>query len=435
MHTSKQKKIAMFRFGVISELVGRKNMERGERERLLRDITEKNWDIPYSDRTSISRGTVLLWYRKYIQSGRDITSLMPVSRSDRGRSRKIDKETELALVCLKKENPKWSVPVMLEYAKEKGIVPYSFNMSLPAIYRILNRHLSNEEYRGKDRRRFEAQLPNDIWQSDCMHGPLVEVNGKKRKTFLFALIDDHSRLIPHAEFYLKENTVCFMDCLKQAFAKRGLPAKLYTDNGSCFRSARLEYTTARLGVALIHARPYTPESKGKIERWFRTVRDQFLSRNSQLLTLDKLNERLQQWIDREYHERAHSSTSRKPIKRYTDNIELIRSAPKDLDDHFRIRCQRRVNRDRSVRFRNNIFLAPVGLTGKKIDLVYYEGTPEEIEVFWNERSYGKLEIMNPHLNSEVLREGNSIKSHSEDIPVTVSVYEGGSLFRGGDSDE
>ncbi len=116
-------------------------------------------------------------------------------------------------------------------------------------------------------RRFEAELPHDLWQADCLHGPMVVVEGRLRKACGFVFIDDHSRLIPHGGFSLKENIQSFNDTLRKALNKRGLPRKLYVDNGPYFRSHQLDYCCASLGIALIHCTAYRPEGKGKIERF------------------------------------------------------------------------------------------------------------------------------------------------------------------------
>ena len=122
------------------------------------------------------------------------------------------------------------------------------------------------------RRRFEAEAPLDLVQADVMHGPKIQ----NRKSYLIALIDDHSRLILRAEFRRGETEEDFISVLKQALRRRGLPRRIYVDNGSAFRSLRLSYALASLGVNLLHTTPYQPEGKGKCERWFRTVRENFL---------------------------------------------------------------------------------------------------------------------------------------------------------------
>ncbi len=179
-----------------------------------------------------------------------------------------------------------SLPVVLKAARSKNIIGHDFKCANATIYRLFRqRGLMNREEQLEDRRKFEAELPNDIWQSDCMHGPMVDVEGRQRKSYLFAFIDDMSRLICHAEFYLNERIDAYTDALRKALRKRGLPRKLYVDNGPAFRSHHLSHATASLGVVLIHSKPYQPQGRGKIERFLRTVRAQFLSTASEGMTL------------------------------------------------------------------------------------------------------------------------------------------------------
>ena len=150
-------------------------------------------------------------------------------------------------------------------------------------------------------RKFEVQMSNDLWQSDCMHGPEVFHEGKSRKTYLFAFLDDHSRLIPHGQFYLAENLENYLDCFWTALRKRGVPRKLYVDNGPSFRSHRLQIGCASLQIGLSYARPYRPQGKGKIERFFRTVRGQFLVDLPRELSLEEFNSTFCDYIDNTYH--------------------------------------------------------------------------------------------------------------------------------------
>ena len=244
MDQEQAERIALFRFGVISPLIDR-HLSRGERERLITEIVAGIWQIPGSSRTSIGRSTVEKWLTRYLRSGANIESLKPSKRSDRGSSRSIDSEIEAALVALKQEFRDYSLQALLATARRRGIIDSHFTASKQSIYRMFARHGLNESVCPPvDRRKFEAELPNELWQSDCMHGPKVLVDGVMRKSYLFAIIDDHSRLIPHAQFYLRENIACYRDCLIQALEKRGLPRKLYVDNGAVFRSHQLRYACA-----------------------------------------------------------------------------------------------------------------------------------------------------------------------------------------------
>lgn len=433
-----KQRIALFRFGVIAELVGRRDLRRGERERKIRELAGREWEIPGSGRTRVSRSVIREWLRRYEASGRKMESLFPKDRCDSGLSRSIDSETELILVNLKRELGEVSLPVILKVARQRKLLPADFRASPQSVYRVFERHgLNRKEHSPVDRRRFEVEYPNELWQSDCMHGPKVLVDGKLRKSYLFAAIDDHSRLIAHAQFYLRENLDSYRDCLIQALEKRGLPRKLYVDNGPAFRSEKLRYACACLGIALVYATPYTPAGKGKIERLWRTVRMQLLPLLPPVFTLQQLNKRLWQWIDTEYHVRPHGTTGQPPLKRYLAHIELIRPAPKNLRDTFRTSVIRKVDKDRSVSLNGKLYEAPVGLIGKSVRLLYHEEDPQRIEVICEEISHGFLVALNPQINSRVRR--NSGKEtelvpepHEASEPPDRSDerYRGGRLFEG-----
>jgi putative transposase len=432
----KKEKIAVFRFGVISRLVALKKTERGQKKTLIRDITSRQWDIPFSGRSYISRSTVLQWLKKYEDSGRDLKSLYPTARSDRGRTRSMDEETERALVNLKREHKGLSLPMILKMAHAEKILPPDFTASPQTIYRLFHKHGLHDEEVREDMRQFESELPNDLWQSDCMHGPEVIVDGKARKTFLFAFIDDHSRLIPHAEFYTRENLDSFTDCLQKAFQRRGLPRKLYVDNGPTFRAHHLQHITASLGIALLHCTPYRPEGKGKIERWFLTVRMRFLPLLPPDITLSQMNERFHDWKEKDYHLSKHSVTRQQPLQRYLKHLHLVRAAPKNLTDYFRKRVIRTVDKDRTLSLCGKVYEAPGQLIGKRVTLLYHEEEPEKIEVFFKDKSFGFIVPLNAHINCRIKRKQHVIEiAPSEDNPTDRTTYEGGKLFDRSEDDD
>jgi len=403
MEELKKQKIGLFRFRVIAPLIGLCREERGKKEQVLQEISEREWEIPYTGRSYIGRSTVLDWLRMYRESGEKLESLYPRERVDRGRCRSMDEETQSMLINLKRELVGASVPTLLRVARERGLLPADFRASRQSVYRLLKQSGVVDELPRKDRRRFEAELPNDLWQSDCMHGPKVEVDGKLRKSFLFAFIDDHSRLIPHAAFYLKENLESFLDCFRKALEKRGLCRKLYVDNGPSYRAHQLAHVCACLGIALIHCTPYEAAGKGKIERWIKTVRMQFLATLPDTLTLQELNERLWKWIDKDYHLRVHGSTKQKPLDRFLEHIQLIRPAPKNLFDYFRTKTTRKVYKDRSVSLLGKVYEAPVALIDRRVTLLYHADDPGRIEILYNGSSYGFLVPLNPHVNIRLKR--------------------------------
>jgi transposase InsO family protein len=406
MDQEKKEKVAVFRFGVIFPLVECNTRDHwGEKASILRDLVAKEWDIPYSDRNYISKATILGWLHRYQTGGRKIEALYPADRGDKGRRRKIDGETIDALMKLRSDLPKVSTPRLVEIAESKGLFPEGSEVSMATIYRLMKNHKREAGKKQEDMRKFEVQMTNDLWQSDCMHGPQVLVDGKLRKTYLFALIDDHSRLIPHGQFYLAENLDNYLDCLWTALRKRGLPRKLYVDNGPSFRAHRLQLGCASLEIGLSFARPYRPQGKGKIERFFRTVRSQFLAELPKELSLKDLNNHFETYLE-QYHNRKHGTTGQAPIRRYLECTSLLRSAPGDLPKHFRKREVRKVNNDRTVKLDGQMFEAPAGLVGTQITLRFENY--DNIEVYVDDVSKGYLKPLNQEVNSRIGRNSQDI---------------------------
>ena len=423
MTERKNEEIAAFRFGVIHEFVRGANLSAEEKRRLLLEKCERKWIIPYSNRTRISENTIYRWIRRYRQSGGKIQSLYPQKRNDRGKTRKLDEETILAILRARKNRPHTPVPMLLADLKRQLLVPP--RIGLTTVYRLLHQNgLMQKAGVPEDRRKYEAEQPNDIWQSDVMHGPMVMVNQRQRKTYLIAFLDDHSRLIPFAGFYLSENLASFMDAFEKALATRGLPRKLYVDNGAAYRSRKLEFTCASLSIALIHARPYKPQGKGKIERFFKNVRTACLP-EADTSSLERLNRSFRQWLDF-YHQSKHGATGMTPFHRFTRNLACIRKAPQNLKDHFRKAVYRTVAKDRTITLDGKLFEAPVLLIGKRVLLLYHEQEPQKIEVFWEQTSHGFLVPVDLHVNCRVKRDRNK---NTELESSTDPAYRGGGLWK------
>jgi transposase InsO family protein len=431
MDEERKKQTAVFRFGVISDFVGGAQLERGERERLLREKCARKWQIPFSHKTRLGRSTIQGWVKAYQDSNGKLESLYPDDRSDQGESRAIDAETALALTNLRKANPKATLDWLIQEMDRRLLVPPGVHLAHTTVWRFLDRHglLKPSMPQPEDRRKFEAELPNDIWQSDSMHGPTVELEGKNRKSYLFAFLDDHSRLVPHGEFYSSESIESYLDCFKQALLKRGLPRKLYVDNGAAFRSQHLEHTTASLGIALVHSRPYKPQGRGKIERLFRTVREQFLP-DFKGGSLNELNLAFELWLQDVYHPRKHSSTGQSPFERFTAQMQCMRAAPENLLDHFRKSARRKVAKDRTISLNGKLYEAPVALIGKQVVLLYHPNGSQqnEVEVFFNQQSYGTLIPVDLHVNCRVKRD--KYLNVQIEAPEDPPKYQGGRLWSG-----
>ncbi len=423
MDEQQKKDVAVFRYGVIHDFVNGIELEHGKKEDLIQEKCARKWNIPFSQKTSISKGTILRWIRIYKASGCKLESLHPKGRSDNGRPRAMDEETRQSLKQLKKEMPDETVPFILKTMTKRGIPPPK--SSLATIYRFFHQqNLMRKPDMKKDRRKFEAEHPNDIWQSDVMHGPRLEINGKRRKTYLIAFIDDHSRLITYGCFYPSESTKSFMQALENALLRRGLPRKLYVDNGSAYRSKQLMHTAASLGIALIHARPYSPQGKGKIERFFKSVRSSFLPGVTGV-TIEEINHEFENWLAHEYNERKHSATGQKPLDRFSDGLECIRSTPDDLRDHFRKIVRRKVNKDRTIILDKRLYEGPVELIGKQVELLFHDDEYDRVELRYRQQSYGILRAVDLHVNCRVKRDKNNDPVISSDgtAPETGQIWE------------
>lgn len=414
MDEEKKKQVAIFRFGVISDFVSPARLDWGERARLLKQKCTRQWQIPFSTRTRLSAATIRSWIRAYERGGQRLEAIYPRSRSDRGAGRVLDPETTLALIGLRREMPHATVRSLIRTAQQRAVVDAAQHLAESTVWRLLTREglMERGEQAAVDRRRFEASLPNDIWQSDVMHGPSVGVEGKNRKSYLIAFIDDMSRLICHAQFYLSENLDCYLHALRQALLTRGLPRKLYVDNGPAFRSFHLQQIAASLGIALVHSKPYQPQGRGKVERFFRTVRSDFLPAVG-AETLNDLNAALDRWVRELYHNRQHRSTGQTPLQRYAAHCECVRAAPKDLQDHFRKQARRRVAKDRTVALAGRLYEAPIALIGKQITLLYHAHDPARIEARHEGKSYGMLRAVDVNVNCHVQREKDTLKIHTE----------------------
>ncbi len=419
--------VAVFRFGVISDFVTGAQMSRAEKRRLMRDKCARKWQIPFSEKTSLSIGTINRWCRLYKHSNGDLKSLQPKDRCDQGKSRAMDEDTCLSLIELKLETPALTVPLLIEQINRLNRVSPGIVLNNSTVYRFLHQqnlvHLPVK--RPVDRRKFEAELPNDLWQSDVMHGPRINVAGSMRKSYLIAVIDDHSRLITHGQFYLSEALASYLDAFEEALAQRGLPRKLYVDNGAAFRSRHLEYICASLAIALIHSKPYKPQGRGKIERFFKTVRGQFLP-GFKGQSLNELNEAFDGWLSNIYHQRKHSITKQSPIERFAANLHCLRQAPDNLHDYFRKLALRKVNKDRTITLNGHLYEGPVPLIGKRVELLYHPSQPDQVQVKYQNKSFGMLAPVNLNVNCRIKRDkNNNPQIHSN---TDAGQYGGGKLW-------
>ena len=367
--------VALFRLSVLGPLVSRERLDRGELQQIIRELALREYAIPGSRRRLVGEKTIEAWYYAWRKKG--IDGLAPKPRADAGAS-KIPPELQSALLAAKRDNPRRSIRQLRQLMESAGQAAQGA-LSRSAIHRLLQQHglsrMPGSATLPEERRSFVAEQAGSIWYGDVMHGPAVSVAGRRRKVYLVSLIDDASRLVAHSAFCLGETALDIEGVLKQAVLKRGLPRKLVVDNGSAYRAHTLQGICARLGIHLIYCRPYAPEGKGKLERWHRTFRDQFLSEldEGRVDGLDDLNARLWAWVEQVYHRTPHGGLDgQTPLARYQRDLPKIRALGQraaQLDAIFHHRISRFVRKDGTVSYQGNRFEVPYELAGKTIRLV------------------------------------------------------------------
>jgi putative transposase len=366
---------ALFRLSVLGPLVSREHLARGELQQLIRELSAREYAIPGTRRRHLGEKTIQAWYYAWRREGLD--ALTPKPRADRGSS-KISPPIQEAILAAKRANPRRSVRQIVRLLEAAGTVPGQ-SLSRSAVHRLLLQHgcsqLAASGHLPEEKRSFAAEFAGSIWYGDVMHGPRVPHKAQLRKTYLVSLIDDASRLVAHSAFCLGETALDIEGVLKQALLRRGVPIKLIVDNGAAYRASTLQGICARLGIQLIFCRPYAPEGKGKLERWHRTLRDQFLSELDErhISSLDDLNARLWAWLEQVYHRSEHAGLGgMTPLARYQRDLPRIRAlGPKaaQLDSLFHHRVPRFVRKDGTVSYLGRRFELPYELSGKTVRLV------------------------------------------------------------------
>jgi transposase InsO family protein len=393
--------VALFRYSLISDLIHPTESLRGTIQRTLEAKAERDYSIPKSRRTRVAAETIRSWLKLYRRGGFD--ALLPKERADIGASRAIPKEVQDLILSTKEEHPAYSIPVLIAELRKTGAVPSSLALPASTVHRLLSRAGLMKKPDGgaahKDHRRFEFEKAGQLWLSDVMHAVAVPLDGKrKHKTYLIAFIDDATRVVPFASFGFAENATTFFPALKQAILRRGIPKRLFVDNGSVFRTQQLEIVLAKLGITLIHARAYHPQAKGKIERFFRTVRGKLMTRlgPDDLRSLDALNRRLWAWVEGEYHQTPHAGLQEEtPLDRWAQAGDEVRYAQDlDLDALFLFEQKRKVRKDRTVSLEGVVYEVAADLVDKTV-ILRFEPNPrarKSVEVWLDGR---RIEVAKP----------------------------------------
>jgi transposase InsO family protein len=350
--------------------------------------------------------TIEDWWYAYKDGGFD--ALVSAPRSDQGTSRVLDETTAAWVLEQVTQNP--TVPLKVLYPlwqQTQRPLP-----SISVLYRYLRRQgldrksLRSGRLETGPTKAFEAPHVNDLWMVDFSPCPTLSADGKALPTQLCVLVDDHSRLIPFAAYYPQANTEAFHHAFKEAILRRGLPRKLYTDQGKPFINAHSHLVCAQLGVRLLHAKPYHSWSKGKCERLIQTIQSGFETtlrlEGNQAHSLEELNSKLSVWIQTVYHQRPHSSTGQSPECRYQQAAQSLRhwNQMDDIEPLFYLRLERTVRKNGTVRLDGQLYEVPLSLRALKIQLRLDPWRRARIEVWYQSKLMGLARKAPLHLNAE-----------------------------------
>jgi transposase InsO family protein len=367
---------ALFRHALLGELLSR-DLKRGEQRRLLTDLASRTFDDARGRPRRMAAKTLEEWLYRYRHGG--FEALKPAPRSDAGRSRVLSPALEQLIVDLKREDPGRSGPLIVRELELAGRLRPG-QVSVTAVQRLLRRRgLSGPrvELDRPARYRWEAAHGGELWQGDALHGPVLfhPAAGRPQRVILFALLDDRSRVIPYLEAGFGETAHRFLRVLYQAIARRGIPRTLLLDNHASFSGFDLRVLCATLNIRLVHTRPHDGPSKGKIERFWRTLREQLLDRLDarSVSTLDDLNLRVWSFVEGEYHTRPHAALAGKtPLEVWDADAEDLRwpSDPAALEQAFHATVNRLARQDSTVLWRGMWYEVPPYLRGRTVRLRY-----------------------------------------------------------------
>ena len=360
---------------------------------------------------SYSASTLESWYYLWRHQGFDALQRQP--RKDKGSRKALSPEACQALLEWRQKYPQLTIKLVVRQLIEKGALQ-SGAFSLPSVYRFLAAHQLDARsikhnppsLLSGPTKAFECALANQLWMTDLMFGPTLKLaTGKVIQTRLFALLDDCSRLIPHAQYYDSEKLCWFLDCFRQGLARRGFPEKLYTDQGKIFTSYHLQIVCANLGVRLCHAPPFSAWSKGKQERWFRTLQMDFEARLiiDPVHTLEELNARLWRWVEGEYHQRPHSALEgQTPAERFAQRAVNLRTADPQTDWEalFLSRAQRRVRLDATFSLEGQLWETPLHLRGQLIQVRFDPFQWRRVEIWRDDQYVGPARRCDKQLNAK-----------------------------------
>ena len=366
--TDNDPNIALWRFSIISPLLHR-NDDDPALLRQLNDLAEKTYIRFDGSVMQLSTETLRKWLYRYRSGG--LKALENQVRKDKGHQQ-IPKPLADAMAQLRSDHPKWTLAKVLERLLRTGIWN-GIKPSRATLYRFATASKlmkKTSKPANTASRSFSFTNFGQLWLADFMHGPKMRDGRRFKKAILHVIIDDATRYVVSARFYFKETVEVLITEMMVATRRYGICQRFYTDNGPCYASSHLKIVCARLGIHLVHTPPYRPQGRGKIERFFRTLRNQFLG-DQVPDRIDDLNRDLQQYLT-EYHQRIHSGLDVSPLQKRLSGENACRKLPEvtDIRNLFCMQRKCRVYNDTTIRLNNRIFEVPDAVPATTVEVFY-----------------------------------------------------------------
>lgn len=405
MEKDKQQSIALMRYGAIAPVIPGLPEDYSSLSAYFREVSQNGIVHPTGEIRNYAPATIEKWLLDYRKGGFD--ALIPKSRSDCGTSRKIDADLKEQILYLRNNYPRLSASAIFRQLQDNGSIRKG-QLSESTVLRFINEMNLREQFtNNQDLRRYERPHINEVWCGDSSVGPyLTTYDGKKHKVYVIALIDDASRFIVGIDVFFNDNFINLMSVIKSAVAKFGVPKVFNFDNGPGYRNKQMELLSARIGSTIHYCKPYSPIQKAKIERWFRTLKDQWMAtlNMKDFHTLDELRGSLLTYV-RLYNQRVHSSLNGKsPEERFFSEPEYIRRiSDEQIESSFLLEIERRVSADSVITIDQVEYEVDYRFAKQRITL-RYSPDMDDIYVVEHDGTLTPIRILNKQENSTVKRE-------------------------------
>jgi len=406
--------IQEFRYALIAELIN-PYLEHGELKRLIREKAGREYEIPYSQRRSISEECIRDWLKRFRKYGKE--GLLPRRRSDRGSNRSLRPEEATQLIQYLEEHPELTATTCLRELQRQGTILSPVSSS--SLSRLIRSSGMDRETRMRNKQqeknlKFEFFYPLECVQADDLYAfPVVDGKGNNRKAILMSFLDDATRRVLYANFSFTERSVEFEAGIKHILKAHGRIGMLYVDHGAPFVSRQTKRILDILGIVITHSTVRRPQGRGKKERFFRTVRDQFLRPLDQqsIRGLGDLNTRFRTWLESEYHRTPHRGLGGKtPLDAWLEKSRyIVHMDPSiDLQQAFLHEESRKVYKDSTLTLGGTLYEVCPSLIGKRVKLSYDPTMPvKRLHVMCEGKSYGEARIVDAYGNTKVKRNATS----------------------------